>query len=219
MASRVAVRGGKQCPSRQRRPRSIREGNAMRCGLLLVICGLTLSSTGCNWGMGYILRGDWSLELNRKPWDGGPACTPGVDPGCAPGVGQARRPIFGRGLNRGCGSLATQGETGYYNHPRFHPVPTGPIFLRGQSADRTYGPVAPADSLPPSPGAARSTSPGATAEQVPTPPGAPDGGQTGEATLRRLSPPRQASWFFTPRGQSSSSPKLAQRADLRWVGR
>ena len=101
-----------------------------------------------------ILRGDWSVELNRLPWLNSRAntyqdCSNG-ETECAGSSG------FGAGLptkdlpdanqtgNSPCRSSTCEicrgsgpemvpessaESTGYHNHPRFHPVPTLPVFL------------------------------------------------------------------------------------------
>ena len=36
----------------------------------LIVASWLLASTGCTVQRGYVLRGDWSLEMNRTPWVG-----------------------------------------------------------------------------------------------------------------------------------------------------
>lgn len=78
-------------------------GFGRRLGLAAAVCSLLVCTTGC-WPRarhGLVLRGDWSLELNRAPWlanrsesyqEASPDCVPtlqgtaaGVD--CAPATG------------------------------------------------------------------------------------------------------------------------------------
>ncbi len=107
---------------------------------------------------GLIIRGDWSLECNRVPWlvkrtesldecsvpsDGYPGpyvpeASEGTEvcgqgpvghgvPGSA-GVGGLGRFCLGCGRLLGLGPAQAARASGYYAHPRFHPVPTRPVF-------------------------------------------------------------------------------------------
>jgi len=139
-------------------------------GWIVVGCCLASCCWGCHFPRarhGVILRGDWSVELNRVPWlTGRPSaqeiCSPSAEE-CGPGVaipaqiptvpaedasnaagpepvayetpcppGGCVGPFSGglRRLCRKCGKPEPPAHAvvGYHNHPRFHPVPTCPVF-------------------------------------------------------------------------------------------
>jgi hypothetical protein len=146
--SRLAESGG----------RPVRRRLLLQVPLLLAV-GVLLSSCGCglcNPRHGMILRGDWSLELNRVPWlnsrtqsydeVGEESCGPGmplrppISPeGC---VGASGVPVAGpspvahtcpRGglMCRTCArsnSATSAPSPQQVAHSRFHPVPTRPVF-------------------------------------------------------------------------------------------
>lgn len=157
---------------------------------------LVLSSGGCGIhgrGHGFILRGDWSLELNRAGWldcrttgcqESGPSClgttaTPQLD-SCGDarlGTGSAcgRPTLAARGLARlrqcyGCrvasyrGGPVAEGQS--LSHARFHPVPTRPVFTPWDCPDGGLS-VTPGGSIrEPEPAPLPQTFP----EVIPTPP-------------------------------------------------
>jgi hypothetical protein len=97
--------------------------------LWLIGCCLLSSATGCCARRGYLLHGDWSLELNRVPWRDDNC---GAGGGCAAGSGAE-------------GDYAAGGavEVGAPPRARFHPVPTRNVF----SPEATGEPIpAPAPS-------------------------------------------------------------------------
>lgn len=134
---------------------------------IIVGCCLLLMSAGCYCPRprhGFILQGDWSLELNRIPWlasrdnvyQGGCLGVPGCSGRCLPEVDGPATSMDEPGSNCGvacggvrcgqracgiCRGLPARGvqpdpsggavATGYHNHPRFHPVPTQPVFFSG----------------------------------------------------------------------------------------
>jgi len=127
------------------------------------------SAAGCCSKNGYILRGDWSFELNRVPFlaSNGPTyqssecgdCT-AVDSQCAPACAHGAACDGPRGATRAIphrcqhhGAPYHEGPVGDEMHPpmpeppppahaahaRFHPVPTRPVFEPDYGPD--YGPV------------------------------------------------------------------------------
>lgn len=144
--------------------------------VLVLAAGVVASSSGCglcNPRHGMILRGDWSLELNRVPWlnsrtqnydeTGGESCGPGMalqpPEGCA---GASRTPIAcpspvahtcprGGVLCRTCGRQSpvspssTEQQLGY---SRFHPVPTRPVFTPWNCPTPDAGATVPQKSQP-----------------------------------------------------------------------
>ena len=210
-------------------------------GLALLAGGLLLASSGCTCYRprhGFVLRGDWSLELNRVPWVGsrakcdqdcGEACSQCTASGCetegdaGSQPAPARQPLGSRlfpfrGVCRTCGSGRCgdspgrpDGQVGYHNHPRFHPVPTQPVFSprpEGQlaMADEVYGdaPRPPAGKrgnaartetppVPPEPEAIPAPSP--TKEDWKSRgPGKPGAARDGQ------------SWIFSPSTQGDATP-------------
>lgn len=179
-------------------------------GGLVALLGLVMSAGGCfhiPTRHGVILRGDWSLELNRAPWLAGRESTyqesssqpvmlppdpvvefsteviqpmeevsPPLEIPRAMGVYESdtsatydtapRGPVGFRllGVLAALRSRfhAAEGPeaVGYYNHPRFHPLPTGPVF-----APAPLGEFTPALKPPPS----LAPEPLATPEPLPTP--------------------------------------------------
>jgi len=93
---------------------------------LLCCCALS-SGTGCCARRGYLLHGDWSLELNRVPWR---------DDNCGGGAGCAA----GSG---GEGDYAAGGavDVGAPPRARFHPVPTRNVFTPGMEAEAVPAPA------------------------------------------------------------------------------
>ena len=125
-------------------------GRTRCCRRALLGCALLLVVTGCCYRPrhGVVVRGDWSLELNRVPWlvnrtqslgeysvprDG--CLADGAPMGPAAGPGHCSR--CGRLL--GGGAAQPDGEAGCQAHSRFHPVPTRPVF---QAPVEHYSPIA-----------------------------------------------------------------------------
>jgi len=151
-------------------------------GRVMVVCLLMVGTSGCYFRRprhGFILRGDWSLELNRVPWlvsrtdaheecsvsgvdcvggcvsevevSGCEACgSPTPAPAPAPADASSCCPQDGKEGSRFCsrcgqalcgGPVQPAAATDPYVHPRFHPVPTRPVFspredcLPGTEAD------------------------------------------------------------------------------------
>lgn len=187
-------------------------------GLLLAVTliPLSLGCLGARARHGLLMRGDWSLEINRTPWlDGrqvvqedrsegscGPSCGPEAcegGPACAAaGSGAAcMRPGGGacRGGAAGANDAA-QAQANYHNHPRFHPVPTQPVFTPRPYANVPVdAEVTPATSveMPPVP-----TPTLAPPEPVPPPRGQPSSSwrpRSGQPTSMAAV---QQSWIFAP---------------------
>lgn len=125
-------------------------------GPAIVGCCLLITCLGCRCPRprhGLILRGDWSLELNRLPWLNSRAktwqdCSNGeteCDGSCGLGAGLPTRGLAGANrtghspcrsstceISPSSGAETVPGSSaesvGYHNHPRFHPVPTQPVF-------------------------------------------------------------------------------------------
>lgn len=131
-------------------------GRTRCCRRALLGCALIVLITGCCYRPrhGVVVRGDWSLELNRVPWlvnrtqslgeysvpqDGCPAHGAPVGPAAGPG----RCWQCGRLL--GCGAGEAEGEAGDQAHSRFHPVPTRPVF---QAPVEHYSPIAKPEGEP-----------------------------------------------------------------------
>jgi len=194
-----------------------------------------------------ILRGDFAVELNRIPWlksrdaeyqPSAVSCSPDEGTSCAPGPAAplpmidppplgpmaACTPRFGAG---GAGPVS---QVGYHNEPRFHPVPTRPVFSqRGDLGGlvprgplplpRPFG-VAPQGMTPLEPEATRLEPPTAPEpEAIPTPPPVPKA-DSGKATSSASSVP---AWIFTPPSrteQAASDPSSSHTtADGSWATR
>lgn len=195
---------------------------------------------------GLIFRGDWSLEINRIPWmashndcyqmPSAPCADPGCPPcgpdGCAVDPCCVANPCGGDSCGRpGCGHrgcrAGADGGLGappsdeppcvdYGNHPRFHPVPTKPVFSpRGDVMGTMDGmnpvPCDPLggripDSTLPEPEIIPSPKP-APPSAAPAAPVEPD-----SAEPRRLAKPEaQSAWIFTPPAGSDTELQLARQ--------
>jgi hypothetical protein len=91
------------------------------------------------------------------------------------------------------GSRAAMAQAGYYNHPRFHPVPTRPVFSPQPHLAGAAGPIVVPESDMEAP------TPTATQPEIIPAPSGQSGGhrrleQTGAACLAC----RQQSWIFAP---------------------
>jgi len=216
-----------------------------RVGPVAIVCCLLLTCAGCC-GLrprhGLIVRGDWSLELNRIPWlasRGGEYQAPGApclsgetmspaDAGQGASVLPAVAQMCGpqcvgqmcnhRGTRRSPVAVAKPAAgPGYHNHPRFHPVPSQPVF--SPRADR-FPSVSGGTSSPayPEPGLGAPPNDGATPqkqlppEEIPTPP--PSSSTAAQAeTAEETS--KSSSWIFTGSGSASGElepPPVAAQA-------
>jgi len=207
---------------------------------------------------GVILRGDWSLELNRVPWMNTrlnnyredsltmippPGALPvGGRSGCGENVGESspdpaalpNSPALEHSgalcPGRGCGAAHAGGgmsaaEAGApYNHSRFHPVPTRPVFapddrlamanIGGASSahpadwgagdgaaygydHRGWKPAETPDGPQP-PSTQPGTSP-ASPEAVPAPPGRPSPGASANRGRSLAQPRSSRDWMMTAR--------------------
>lgn len=197
-------------------------------GSSVALLGLAMSAGGCIHvpsRHGLILRGDWSLELNRAPWLAGRESTyqesssqsscesvilppdpvvgcatevllpmeevtpPALETSNAMGVYESgyapacdTRPcppigarVFGALARLRPGFRAIEPEAvGYYNHPRFHPLPTGPVFTpapREEFAPPIEPP--PSQAAEPTPDPAVNTPPEPLPAPAPAPASAP----------------------------------------------
>jgi hypothetical protein len=95
--------------------------------LWLIGCCLLLSATGCCSRRGYLLHGDWSLELNRVPWRDDNC---GAGGGCAAGSGAEGEYAAGGAV-----------EVGSQPRARFHPVPTRNVFTPEPTAETIPAPA------------------------------------------------------------------------------
>ncbi len=124
------------------------------------------------------------------------------------------------------------GPTPYDNHPRFHPVPSGPVFF-SQGAPGTPSPapsipvdsVAPAqpDSVPldPIPQPLEPVPAAPVPEVIPTPSNASEGEWKEQGSEQAAQPAEQTSWVFSlPAGSAETSGSIrgyARRDDGRVV--
>lgn len=193
----------------------------------LALAAACLCSAGCIPGRGYLLRGDWSLELNRVPWigsrteaydekgtgrsdvlmgcDGPLSLEMGSCGSCGAALGHGPAhtahpmvPPTAPAAGAGEGDL---GDAGLGSSP-FHPVPTQPVFSR-----RTVGCLGGGSMCFPARQATPPRSlaplaplpPTAEPEVIPAPPAEPDTAQSA-AVPRRLHSAEsgRASWVFPP---------------------
>jgi len=228
----------------------------MRGRIVIVIIGCCLAANcrGCGQRPrhGLILRGDWSLECNRKPWLDGTSTTyhesSGHGEGCATGCAEAVEvgpagpmsidgqqascatpfratpcghcgaSLAANRICRGCGHHDNAvAEVGYYNHPRFHPVPTRPVF-----APKTGGPIVSNGQvrpLPPPPHIELAP-PTPVPEEIraPRPQPLPTADRVTSSAGRNGS--GAFSWIFSPPSRSDDSPRrVASRPEARWIRR
>ena len=94
----------------------LRKHSYVRLLAIALLCSLAMSSTGCCARRGYLLHGDWSLELNRVPWR---------DDHCADGGHDGCSAIGGPGEYAAGGAVDVGGPP---PRSRFHPVPTHDVF-------------------------------------------------------------------------------------------
>jgi len=195
----------------------------------IVGCCLLVTCLGCcrpRPRHGVILRGDWSLELNRLPWRNGGSGASATSQGAEaepfgpflpegdipqealPRAGQRLGPRSAcgacGGVLEGVGAEGSVVQTGYHNHPRFHPVPTQPVFLSRPERYSMIDGISPAGAYPR--GAARDADtqrveplpPAPEPEVIPTPPASSERG----SRRRGSGPPDTASsalsWMLLP---------------------
>lgn len=200
-----------------------------RMFVLAMAIWLTVPWLGCGWHRarhGLILRGDWSLEVNRVPWgrttvqqacteeacateceeDCGPApavnavsggpCGPSghCGPLGAGGCRACRKPLRGEG-----GSPAAVAQAGYYNHPRFHPVPTRPVFSpQPNLADPAVPAVIPDTAVELQAPTAPMPAPLPQPEAIPAPAGNSSSQWRSKQGRTTTVASREPSWIFTP---------------------
>ena len=186
--------------------------------MLLAVVGVLLTSTGCgiyNPRHGMILRGDWSLELNRVPWlnsrtksydeVGEGACAPGMvaeppmaSEGCVSGPGAAvgyPMPVAQRCVS-GCRACSVPDQVAALPapqevaHSRFHPVPTRPVFTPWNCPMPEPEAAAPATPSPIQRPPQR--------EVIPTPSASPSAMETSQRDRSVTS----AAWIFQPDSSS-----------------
>lgn len=199
---------------------------------LLLAVALIPMASGCA-RHGLLLRGDWSLEVNRTPWladrsvvqedcsegscatgacEAGPTC--GVSPGCGAGMasGCLRPGCANCRPRRGAGNDAALAQANYHNHPRFHPVPTQPAFTPRANPLPTGPVVMPASDVElPAPMPAPTPAP----EAAPIP-----SGEIPQAWRPRPAGPMagtalQQSWVFVP--AEETPPEVSEASPTRQV--
>ncbi len=236
--------------------------------MIVIGCCLAANCLGCRYRPrhGLILRGDWSLECNRKPWLTGTNTTHQETSGSAQGCGSGSENGFesyptpapmsagedqvgyaspsGEGLCGQCGSslpanLACRtcghhrqnaaAEVGYYNHPRFHPVPTRPVFSpRTDEAMVAGGQVMPVQAQTPSaqpiPAAPqiRLAPPTPVPEEIraPRPQPLPTADRVTASPGRTDSVSPSFSWIFNPSTKPiQTATRVAPQSQPRWIRR
>ena len=189
-----------------------------RIGIFVVACCLLPTTVGCMRfpvRHGMIVKGDWSLEMNRIPWmksrdnayqqtsEAGATqnmCVTEFDsPFATSGARIPGMPMAsGKG---GCGSAGRcESTVGYQAHARFHPVPTRSVFAN----EPTFAPMPNEQTSPATLPSARSTPrsleppplPPET-EVIPAPPALPETPKD-QAAAHRETGLGQMSWVFSP---------------------
>jgi len=199
-------------------------------GPAIIGCCLLVTCLGCCCPRprhGLILRGDWSLELNRLPWlkgrgdayqecsyqeveSAGSCGSSGVLPTKAQPI--ANRPGHSACRSSTCGvcsnSAAGTGPdssavlTGYHNHPRFHSVPTQPVFLprpdrvsmieAGTAPELHRAPIPEGAEQPP----IHPTPPAPEPEVIPAPPAGSSQGWKSRGAQRQAAIEGGPDWIF-----------------------
>lgn len=190
-----------------------------RMGVFVVVCCLLPTWTGCLHlpvRHGMILKGDWSLEMNRIPWlkgrdnvyqepsecgVGQGMCAAEIDSPFATGVASST-PVMARCGPAGCGS-AVHGQSAVepQPHARFHPVPTRSAF----SATPNFAPMMNAPmgpmALPPAESAPERLQPPplpTETQVIPTPgPRSPEVPNS-QTAVEGETASQQVSWIFHP---------------------
>ena len=190
-----------------------------RIGVFVVACCLLPTTVGCMRfpvRHGMIVKGDWSLEMNRIPWmksrgnayqqapEAGTTqnmCVAEIDSPFA--AGGARIPsglpmACGKG---GCGSAAQcESTVGYQAHARFHPVPTRSVFANEPTFAPTTSEQTRPVTLPPAGRTPKLIEPPPLppeTEVIPAPPASPETPKD-QAAAHRETGLGQMSWVFSP---------------------
>ena len=100
----------------------------IRRGLLALIAMVSVAAGCCPIRKGVVLRGDWSLELNRVPW------RTGCDSSCYESSGDGCTAGRVRGGATSIEEIPTPSPSGAA-HARFHAVPTRPVFGESPNYD------------------------------------------------------------------------------------
>jgi len=197
-----------------------------RVGLVAVGCCLILVMNGCGFTRprhGLILRGDWSLEMNRIPWiaqrnldyqqpvtgdcieSGVCGETPPQGEACAVPCGEAAS-CAPRGRCK-AGPKMQDACVDYLNHPRFHPVPTKPVFSPREPGSLSPVPTKDALTEPeliappaevPNPSPKVPVAPVPPPEKAPIEPGELNQGDQSSVPRRLDTISGSPSWIFTP---------------------
>jgi hypothetical protein len=106
-------------------------------------------------------------------------------------------------MGRAGGANAGASQAGYYNHPRFHPVPTHPVFSPDGQLAAAPGPmVIPEADIELQPAGPPAPLPTAEPEAIPT----PSGDSSSQWRTRQAEPKlvaAQPSWIFVPAGEQT----------------
>ena len=218
-----------------------------RIGVFVVACCLLPTMVGCMRfpiRHGMIVKGDWSLEMNRIPWMKGrdnvyqePSelempqniCATEIDSPFATNAVRipSRRPMAGYCPDAGwgdagCGCVSESGPTvGYQSQARFHPVPTRSVFGSDPSLAPTLNERAIPAPIPPVRSVPNSLEPPLPLETevLPTPPASPEGPKD-ETAVYRETGTRPMSWVFsTATAGNESAPDDDQRYTAGRVSR
>ena len=208
-----------------------------KIGVFVVACCLLLTTVGCMRlpiRHGMIVKGDWSLELNRIPWMKGrdnvyqqPSECGTIQNFCAteidsPFVTNATRipspqlTVSDCG-SAGCGGSVAHGEStvGYQAHARFHPVPTRSVFASEPSLAPAMNERTSPAVLPPVRSTPKTLEPPPLppdTEVIPTPTPASPESPKDQTAVHRETGSRQVSWVFsTATAGSESVPDDDQR--------
>ena len=224
----IPARSGGESTSRLRNSGPFQLG---RTCVFIIGCCLLTTSVGCMRlpiRHGMIVKGDWSLEMNRIPWmkGRGDAYQQPSDAGAVQGVcvaeidspfvsGVPRLAAGAQSCDHGCGSAVQGPPAGYHNHPRFHPVPTQSVFGPGAGVAPDTGVQTSPAVLPPVRKMPKSLEPPPMppeTENIPTPAPSPPVSPNDQTASRRNPGNQQASWIFSPATDSGGSgPNDAQR--------
>ena len=219
--------------NRNELPSSIRDSGLCgmgRISVFVIACCLLPMAAGCMRlpvRHGMIVKGDWSLEMNRIPWmksrdnvyqqqpsecatvEG--ICAMEIDSPFATGPASipSSLPIACHSGNAGCGSAACGEPTvGYQAHARFHPVPTRSVFASEPSlAPAMIERTSPA-ALPPVRRTPQSLEPPPLppeTEAIPAPRPASPESSNGQTAVHRETGSRQVSWVFSTATAGSES--------------
>jgi len=196
--------------------------------VFVIACCLLPTTVGCMRlpvRHGVIVKGDWSLELNRIPWLKGRdnvyqqphvcetpqnVCATEIDSPFVTNSARISSPLSTvcHCGNAGCGAAAQcESTVGYQAHARFHPVPTRSVFASGPSLAPAMAEQTSPTALPPVRGTPQSLEPPPLppeTEVIPTPPASPES-QKDQTAVYRETDPRPVSWVFSPATTGSES--------------